>query len=205
MDAITELRRWNGQMNKESAAATVVTLAYNQLRKAIGERAAPKSAYEPIGATWTIERLLTERPADWFPDYDAVLVSSLEKGVQDGVQRQGSKISRWELGKYQLLTIDNPVEGRLQVVGKYFDIGPLPFGGSPVSVLQYTGRVGPSMRIVSNLADLDHSFANLVTGESAQRLSGHYNDQWDAYYAGRGLPMEFGKVDAKAVLTVRPR
>ena len=56
---------------------------------------------------------------------------------------------------------------------------------------QYTGRLGPSLRIINNLGDLDHSFANLVTGESEQRLSGHYKDQWDAYYAGRGLPMQF--------------
>ena len=85
------------------------------------------------------------------------------------------------------------------------DGGLIGFGGSPVSVQQYNGRLGPSLRIISNLGDLDHSFANLVTGESEQRLSGHYKDQWDAYYAGRGLPMQFGKVDAKNVLNVRPR
>jgi penicillin G amidase len=204
-EAIDELRRWDGQMKKEAAAPLIVTLAYNELRKAVGERAAPKSAYEPIGATWTIERLLTERPADWFLDYDALLLRSLDAGVQAGMQRQGSKLSRWEFGKSQFLTIDHPVAGRLPLIGKYFDIGPLPFGGSPVSVLQYTGRIGPSLRIVNDLADLNQSLANLVTGESGQRLSGHYNDQWDAYYAGQSFPMQFGKVDAKKVLTVRPR
>ena len=110
-----------------------------------------------------------------------------------------------------MLTIDHPVDGRLPLIGKYFDIGPVLFGGSPVSVLQYTprigapGRIGPSMRIVNDLADLNHSVANLATGESGQRLSGHYSDQWDAYYSGRSFPMQFGKVDAKTVLTVRPR
>jgi penicillin amidase len=104
-----------------------------------------------------------------------------------------------------MLTIANPVEGRLPLIGKYFNIGPVPFGGSPVSVAQYTGRIGPSLRMITDLADLNHSFANLVTGESGQRLSGHYKDQWDAYYAGRSFPMQFGKVDAKKVLTVRPR
>ena len=49
-----------------------------------------------------------------------------------------------------------------------------------------------------------HSFANLATGESGQRLSSHYKDQWDAHYAGRSFPMPFSKVKAKDVLVVKP-
>jgi penicillin amidase len=184
----------------------IATLAFFELRKAVGERAVPKSSdgYERI-STAAIERLLTDRPADWFADYDALLLRSLDAGLQTGAQRQGSKVSRWEFGKYQMLAIDHPVGGRLPLIGKYFDIGPVPFGGSPVSVLQYTGRLGPSLRIVNDLGSLDHSLANLVTGESGQRLSGHYKDEWDAYYSRRSLPMQFGKVEAKQVLNVRPR
>jgi penicillin amidase len=206
-ESIDELRRWDGQMKKDAAAPMIVALAYIELRKAAAERAAPKlgDVYGPIFATAAIERLLTERPADWFPDYDALLLRSLDAGVAAGVERQGSRISRWNFGQYQRLTITNPVEGRLPLIGKYFNIGPVPFGGSPVSVAQYTGRLGPSLRMITDLADLDHSWANLVTGESGQRLSGHYKDQWDAYYAGRSFRMQFGKVDAKQVLTVQAR
>jgi acyl-homoserine lactone acylase PvdQ len=46
---------------------------------------------------------------------------------------------------------------------------------------------------------------NLVTGESGQILSGHYKDQWEAYYAGRSFAMQFTKVDAKHVLKVVPQ
>ena len=206
-DAIAELRTFDGLMKKDAAAALIVTLTYNELRKKILENAAPKSTsgYAPNFIFATIEKLLTERPSDWFPDYDALLLQSLEAGVKEGIQRQGSKISRWEFGQYQALRILNPVDGQLPLIGTYFNIGPVSFGGSPVSIAQYTGRIGPSLRIVNNLGDLNHSFANLVTGESEQRLSGHYKDQWDAYYTGRGLPMQFGKVDAKNVLQVHPR
>ena len=206
-DAIAELRKFDGLMKKDSAAALIATLTYNELRKKILENAAPKSTsgYAPNFIFASIEKLLTERPSGWFPDYDTLLLQALEAGVKEGIERQGSKISRWELGQYQALRILNPVEGQLPLIGTYFDIGPVSFGGSPVSIAQYTGRIGPSLRIVNNLGDLNHSFANLVTGESEQRLSGHYKDQWDAYYAGRGLPMQFGKVDAKRVLQVHPR
>ncbi len=193
-------------MKTDATAPMIVTLAFNEIRKAVGRRASPKSdvGYERI-STSAIERLLTERPADWFADYDALLLNSLDQGLRAGVQREGSKLSRWKYGNFQPLAIDNPVDGRLPLIGKYFDIGPVPFGGSPVSIVQYTGRIGPSLRIVNNLGDLDHSLANLVTGESEQRLSGHYEDQWDAYYAGHSFPMQFGKVDAQHVVTVKPR
>lgn len=205
-DAIAELRKWDGQMKKDAAAPLISTLAYEELRQVIAEQAAPKSStLLRNAATATIERLLVERPADWFPDYDALLLKSLDAGVKEGIRRQGSKISRWEYGQSQELRVTHPVAGRIPFIGKYFNIGPVPFGGSPVSVEQYTGRLGPSMRIVNDLADLDRSLANLVAGESGQRLSGHYKDQWDAYYAGRGLPMQFEKVEAKQVLVVRPR
>jgi len=205
--AIAELRKWDGQMKKDAAAPLIVWLTYEELRKAIAQRAAPKMGnnYTRATATASVERLLTERPPDWFADYDAMILASFNTAINNGVNREGSRISRWEYGLYQPLRIVNAVDGRLPLIGKYFNIGPVSFGGSPVSVQQYTGRLGPSLRIVNNLGDLDHSFANLVTGESEQRLSGHYKDQWDAYYAGRSLPMQFGKVDAKNVLNVQPR
>jgi penicillin amidase len=77
--------------------------------------------------------------------------------------------------------------------------------GAPTTVMQYTGNLGPSLRMIVDLGDLEHSFANLATGESGQRLSSHYKDQWDAYYAGRSFPMRFGTVDANDVLVVKPQ
>ena len=61
------------------------------------------------------------------------------------------------------------------------------------------------MRVVVDLGNLDASLANLTIGQSGQYLSSHYKDQWQAYYNGRSFPMQFGKVDAKATLTVTPK
>ena len=93
----------------------------------------------------------------------------------------------------------------MPVIGRFFDIGPVAMSGAATTVKQYTRRLGPSLRMVVDLGDLEHSFANLATGESAQVLSPHYKDQWDAYYAGRSFPMQYGKVDAEDVLVVKPQ
>jgi len=206
-EAVAVLRKWNGQMEKGQAAPMLASLVYEQIRKRVAERAATGSGeiYQNYMATSVIERLLRERPADWFPNYNAFLLRCLVGAIEEGQKIQGSKPSRWDYGEYQALQIVNPVEGRLPLIGSYFNINRVAMNGAPTTVKQYTRRLGPSLRMIVDLADLDHSFANLATGESGQPLSSHYKDQWDAYYAGRSFPMQYGKVDAKNVLTVKPR
>jgi penicillin amidase len=77
--------------------------------------------------------------------------------------------------------------------------------GSSTTVKQTSQRLGPSMRMVIDLSDLDHSLANLTIGESGHLLSGHYKDQWNAYWSGQSFPMEFHQVQAKDVLRVSPQ
>ena len=71
------LRNWNGQMEKKTAAPMVVSLIDAELRKAAAKAAAPgaESDYAARLAPVVIERLLRERPANWFPSYDDLLVT----------------------------------------------------------------------------------------------------------------------------------
>lgn len=206
-EAIDELRRWNGQMERGMAAPVVVSLAYQRLRKMIGERAAPGpgQAYDFQMASAAVERLLRERPGDWFSDFDAVLVRALEEGVEEGVASLGSKISRWDFGRFNDITIPHPVAGQLPLIGRYFNVGPVPMSGSPSTVKQRTRRIAPSMRMAVDLGDLEKSLANVTIGQSGQFLSPHYKDQWQSYWEGKSFPMQFRRVEAKATLVVEPR
>jgi penicillin amidase len=100
--------------------------------------------------------------------------------------------------------VEQPVFGRVPLIGKYFNIGPVPMSGSSTTIKQTTRRLGPSLRMVVDFSDFDQSLANITTGESGHELSRHYMDQWDAYYAGTSFPMEFDKVAAAQVLTISP-
>ncbi|MEO7146026.1 MAG: penicillin acylase family protein [Bryobacteraceae bacterium] len=202
------LRNWNGQMEKGLAAPMLVTLIYQHLREAVANRAAPGMGrlYDSQMAPAVIERLLRERPKDWFPDFDQVLLRAFAAAVEEGSKLQGSNVKGWDYGYYNQLTIPQPVAGRLPLIGKYFDIGPAPMSGSSTTVKQTTRTLGPSMRMIADLARWDHSLENLTIGESGQVLSSHARDQWKAYYAGRSFPMEFEKVEAKHVLRImRPQ
>jgi penicillin amidase len=151
-----------------------------------------------------IERLLRERPPGWFQDYSELLVNSLAAAVSAGEKIQGSNVGAWDYGQWIELRVVQPVGGQLPVLGRYFNIGPVPMSGSSSSIKQTTQRLGPSLRMVIDLANLDQSQANIVTGESGHVLSRHYKDQWGAYYGGTSFPMQFDKVEAKDTLVVTP-
>ena len=211
--AVALLRSWDGRMTK-GAAPMIVTLTYDHLRQAMAERASPGHAVayegpEPRGAAYLaapaiVEELLDSEPRDWFPDYDELLLRCFLDSLDEARRLQGRDLARWDYGWYNQLLIAHPVGRQLPLVASYFNIGPVQHEGSPVTVEQTTHRLGPSMRTAVDLARLDQSYMNIVTGQSGHVLSGHYKDQWDAYHAGRSFPMQFNQVDAKSTLTFEP-
>jgi penicillin amidase len=204
--AVSLLRQWNGQMEKDQAAPFLIGLAYRYIRSAAAESAAPASGpqYELAMAPLAVERLLRERPAGWFPDYEEMLRRALVDAVEEGRRLQGPDPRRWQYGSYLTIAINHPVIHQLPLVGKYFDIGPVPMSGAGSTVKQTTRNLAPSMRMNADLGDWDRSLLNITTGQSGQILSGHYKDQWDAYYNARSFPMQFGKVEAKSRLEFAP-
>jgi len=205
-EAVAMLRSWNGQMEKDLAAPFVSTLLFQHFRKAVAESAAPGKGgvYDRQVSVAALERLLRERPGGWFPDYDRALLTALQGAVEEGRRMQGRKLSGWRYGRYLRLAVAHPVLHRIPWVGKYFDLGPVEMSGSSTTVKQTSRRLGPSMRMNVDLGDWDRSLINVVAGQSGQPLSGHYKDQWKKYYTGASDPMEFGKVEAKAVLRLTP-
>ena len=206
-DAVDVLRNWNGQMEKSGPAPMLITVVYQQLRRRIADSAAPGKSdlYSMQMAPAVVQEVLDRGGRGWFQDCDALLLSALAGGIQDGRKSQGSNVKRWNYGVYNELTIRHPVGDKLPLVGSYFNIGPVPMSGSTTTIKQTTLILGPSMRFIADLGDWDQSLNNITIGQSGQILSRHYKDQWDAYYVGQSFPMQFRTVDAKQTLTVMPQ
>ena len=204
--AVQLLRGWNGQMDKDAAAPMIVSVAYERLKVHVGQSASPSAGdrYKYQMAPAVVEKLLRTRPAGWFADWDETILSSLSEGLEDGRRQQGREPAHWVYGKYQPLAIANPVGRHLPLVAGLFDIGPEPMSGSPTTVKQYNGVLGPSMRLDADLADWDRSLLEGTTGQSGQVLSRHYKDEWESYYYAHSFPMQFRKVDAGDTLTLAP-
>jgi penicillin amidase len=206
-EAVTLLRSWNGQMEKQAPAPLLITLAYDQLRNAAVHAAWPgkPDIYQPYMAPAAIQQILESGGRGFFRDTDDALLTALRAAIAEGRRTQGSNLAKWDYGRYNLLTIKHPVGSQLPGVGTYFDIGPVEMSGSSTTIKQTSVVLGPSMRFVADLANWDGSFNNIDIGQSGHVLSRHYKDQWDAYYVGRSFPMQFEKVEVKDTLVVVPK
>ena len=87
--------------------------------------------------------------------------------------------------------IQNPVLGQIPVLSRWTGPGLREQSGSGYSVKAVAKTYGPSERITDDLADLDQSTLNLVTGEAGNFLSPHYMDQWNAWYQNFTFPWPF--------------
>ena len=220
-EALEVLRKWNGQMDKEEAAPMITQLLSAQLANSLVANLLPAVSTLPaptrtdrstdsplkiLPRPAVIEELLRTRPNGWIAgnDWDTWLIANLDRALQEGRKRQGTPVSKWRWGRMLEWNFAHPVGKQLPLVAGYFNIGPVEMSGSSTTVKQTTATVGPSERMVADLANWDKSVQNLTTGESGFVASKHYKDQWAAYYVGKSFPMEFDHIEAEEVLRVVP-
>jgi penicillin amidase len=180
--AASQLRSWDGFFHPHSQAPVLVALTYTRLLRLtleslVGEKA---GLYNSQMGTAFVETLLAA------PNDDLCL-RALSHAVTE--LRANPSTSFW--GRYLETTIAHPVGHRLPLLNRWFDIGPFAQSGTSTTVKQTTKRLGPSMRLVVDLADFDRSLQVLTTGQSGQPFSPHYKDQWPAYHEGRAFPLLF--------------
>lgn len=203
------LRSWDGRMSKDSAAATIEALAQQRLKRLLLE---PR-----LGALWKeydweedpvwMENIVTQRPQTWLPskykDYDALLLAAVEGTVNGGAAPR--RLSSWSYGKEFPLLIEHPLLSKIPLLSHFAGPGQVAQSGGSWTVKQVGRSFGPSERMTIDLADLDHSTLDLVTGESGEFLSRHYMDQWRAWYEGTTFAFPFSKqaVQAATVDTLR--
>jgi penicillin amidase len=205
--AVALLRSWNGQMEKGNSAPMIARLFYEELRRRMAERASPvgPASYTNTSSPAVVLTIVRERRAGWFGDWDKTIIEALQAALEAGRKLQGSNVERWDYGQMMSLALKNPVISQIPYLGAYFDVGPVPMSGSPTSVKQTSARLGPSMRFVADTSNWDRSLNSITLGQSGQILSRHYKDQWDEYWSGKSLPMQWSNVQGDVLQFVSQR
>ena len=188
-------------MDKDAAAPLIATLAYERLKLMVAESASPAvgARYKYQMAPAVVETLLRTRPAGVVHRLGRRHPARLTQGLDDGRRKQGRDPGHWIYGKYEPLLLANPVGRHLPLVAGLFDIGPVAMSGSPTTVKQYNGELGPSMRLDADLADWDRSLLEGTTGQSGQVLSRHYKDQWERTTTPKAFRCNIGKWKSEIV------
>jgi penicillin amidase len=101
-------------------------------------------------------------------------------------------VYNWQWGNLHQLTFEHPL-GKIKPLDKLFNIGQFPVGGSYTSVNNagyfldkndFHVNVGPSLRQIVDLSDIDKSLSVITTGQSGHPLSKHYKDQTPLWLSG---------------------
>ena len=207
------LRDWDGRMSKDSAAATIEIRTRREFTRLLLEpklagttpaKSSPPLTWESyrwgMSSIW-LETVLSDQPKRWLPpgygDFDSVVVGAVEAAVRE--PDAPSDLSTWAWGKTAPLEIRHLVLQRMPLIGRWTAPGLYEQSGGSFTVKQvgrsfHDGRsFGPSERFTADLADLDRSTLNTVTGQGGNFLSPHYMDQWEAWYEGRTFSLPFSK------------
>ena len=216
------MRSWDGRMLATSAAPTIAENAIGELRRLLLEAklgAAPPESRKDADSelfketqknavNWTtyswlqrsvwMENILLHRPKRWLPDqypnYDELLTAAVEAAVNH--PQAPKDLASWRWGAFNAVEIQHPILGKIPLIRRWSGPGVREQSGSGYTVKAVTRHHGPSERFTANLADLDQSTLNTVTGQGGNFLSPYYMDQWKAWYDGTTFPLPFS---AKAV------
>ena len=199
------LREWNGEMDQNAVAPTIVSRTRGELKRLLLE---PKlgndwKSYHWMMETVWLESVLSHQPARWLPggyaNYDDLIAAALEKALANAPQRLDS----WKWGAQNTVTIQNLVLGKIPLIGSWTGPGENPQSGSGYTVKAVGRDYGPSERFTADMSDLDASTLNIVTGESGNFLSPYYMDQWNVWYQGSTFPLPFSKTAVENAATHR--
>jgi penicillin amidase len=199
------LRQWDGRMIENSAAPAIAVAARQELTRLLLEPklgAAPKDplrvettlswkSYRWMMSTVWLENVVQHQLKRWLPDafanYDELLTQAVEAAVETNPSNDSGApqdLNSWKWGGFHPAEIQHPIYGRFPLLRRRSGPGLRRQSGSEYTVKAVSRRHGPSERMTVDLANLDQSTLNLVTGEAGNLFSPYYMDQWKAWYEG---------------------
>lgn len=206
------MRSWDGRMQATSAAPTLAENSIYQLRRLLLEAKLGSPPADPekedavlswktysweMRSVW-LENIMLHHPKRWlpeaFPNYDELLTAAVEAAVNSPLAPKD--LASWRWGAFNAVEIEHPILGKIPMLRRWSGPGVKEQSGSGYTVKAVTRHHGPSERFTANMADLDQSTLNVVTGQGGNFLSPYYMDQWKAWYEGTTFTLPFS---AKAV------
>ncbi|HUD67676.1 MAG TPA: penicillin acylase family protein [Candidatus Sulfotelmatobacter sp.] len=201
------MRGWDGRMLAASAAPTIVQTSIRELRRLLLEpklgSASTHSTQEDGTLSWKsyswemrsvwLENILLHRAKRWlpekYPNYDELLAAAVDAAVNS--PEAPKDLASWHWGVFNAVEIQHPILGKIPLVNHWSGPGLQEQSGSGYTVKAVSRHHGPSERFTANMADLDQSTLNTVTGQGGNFLSPYYMDQWKAWYEGITFTLPF--------------
>jgi penicillin amidase len=211
------LRTFDGRMRTDSAAAAIVSSTHRVLWAMLLEPhlqrmiAPAKNGAAPVAETpeeinalyqwgekdYALEQMVMHTPARWLPkgyaNWNDFLTAAIERGLTEA--HAPVDLSKWRYGQIHTLDIEHPVFEQSPALTYLYGLktgtGTVPQSGDGTTIKQAGHLFGPSERFTADMADLDKSTLNVVTGESGNTMSPWYLDQFPAWFHGTTFALPF--------------
>jgi penicillin amidase len=220
--ALDLLRGWDGRVTVDSVAATIYELFLSEMVGRVARARAPQSAEAALGAplsplthlncfcfrrTSYLAGLLSRRPEGWLArPWSEEIADALTAVVRQLRRQHGGDPQRWAWGRVRVLVMHHPLGGRSRLLGRIFNLGPVPCGGDTDTIPQATVKPLSPLAPVDNLASLravidvgawGNSRFVLPGGQSGNPLSPHYGDLFPLWRRGEGVPIAWTEEEVR--------
>jgi penicillin amidase len=208
------LREWDGHAEADSPAAAMFELFCAEMAVRLAKAKAPNGWAEALGGAGTgpldhslfadrrvghLVRLVRGRPDGWFArGWDAELADAVAAAVRRLRAEAGPSPAYWGWGHLRHLRLRHPVLGKVRGVSRAFNLGPVPVGGDANTIFQAGSRPlaptadthnFPNLRAAFDTANWANCRFALAGGQSGNPCSPHYDDQWELWQRGDGIPI----------------
>jgi penicillin amidase len=200
------LKNWNGDMPANDPMGAIYNVFFINLLKNIYFDELGEDVFHdfimipniPFRSTLLLLRNYKQDNPQWFDNVNTGRVETrneiIRKSLFEAIDFLKKKFSSndanlWHWGELHKVTFKHPL-GVVPELAKSFNIGPFEVGGDQTTVNNseysfndairmgaFDNSLGPSMRMIVDLADISHSFTVNTTGESGQPLHPDYADQ----------------------------
>jgi penicillin amidase len=200
---IERFRDWSGEMKQQESIGSLYNTFLVFLIKNIFEDELGPEIFNDFLIIQNIpyrslELMMKQENNPWF---DKTTTSNQEtrneivrQSLNDAIEFLKTKfvnqdINTWNWGALHSVKFRHPL-GIIEALDKTFNIGPLEVGGDQTTINNseyhfkdviakgtFSNIVGPTMRMIVNLADIEHPYTINTTGQSGQPVHENYNDQ----------------------------
>lgn len=197
--ALERLRSWDGAVDARSTAAATYEITYQRLLENTFRSSMGDALYQEFLRSWNLsqivmDRLLAKGQSPWF---DGGMAASVCRSFREAVEQLETRLGRnqeeWSWGRLHAWVFQHPL-GRRWPLDRLLNVGPFPAQGTAKSVWKSDYRaegaggfrtlVGPSFRMVVDLANLGNSRTVYPGGQSEHPLSPHYADGIELWRQG---------------------
>jgi penicillin G amidase len=206
VDALQSLEDWrqNLKATPDSAAALIFQAWYRALARAVFEPALSEGVFNELHKSnyplnHALDRLiLSEENSDWWEGgREAVLRGAFKEALAVIGNALGGDVSKWRLDSLHRVKLEHDLGKAVPQLDRLFNLPAAPWGGSTSTVgraryrydrgLDVTGAA--TVRVVGEMSDPPSMAAVMPSGQSGHPLSGHYDDQFEAWLGGELFPI----------------